>query len=82
MAVAPAVGVAVTLEDHGPPLRTRADPWKYHREIYERRYEIKRQFRRLRGFRRIFSRIEKPDARFLGFILFVFALIFDTLRWY
>ena len=63
-----------------PPLRTRGDPWKCHREIYERRYEIETQFHRLKGFRRISSRIEKLDALFLGFILFVFALIFNTLR--
>ena len=62
-----------------PPLRTRGDPWKYHREIYKRRYEIERQLRRLKGFRRVSSRIEHPDALFLGFILFVFTLIFNTL---
>ena len=37
-----------------------------------------RLFRRLKGFRRIFSRFEKLDTLFLGFILF--ALIFDALR--
>ena len=36
--------------------------------MYERRNEIKRL--RLKGFRRIFSRFEKLDALFLGFILF------------
>ena len=46
--------------------------------IYKRRNEIERLFRRLKGFRRIFSRIEKLDVVFLGFI--VFALIVDALR--
>ena len=36
--------------------------------MYERRNEIRRL--RLKGFRRIFSRFEKLDALFLGFILF------------
>ena len=60
-----------------PPLRTRVDPWQYNREMYQRRNEIERLFRRLKGFRRIFSRFEKLDVLFLGFI--VFALIVDSL---
>ena len=61
-----------------PPLSTRINPWRYDREMYKRRNEIERLFRRLKGFRRIFSRFEKLDALFLGFILF--TLIFDALR--
>ena len=41
-----------------PPLKTRRDPWVYDREIYKRRNEIERLFRRLKGFRRIFSRFD------------------------
>ena len=61
-----------------PPLRTRVVPWAYDRETYKRRNEIERLFRRLKGFRRIFTRFEKLDALCLGFILF--ALIVDALR--
>ena len=61
-----------------PPLSTRVHPWEYDREMYKRRNEIERLFRRLKGFRRIFSRFEKLDVIFLGFISF--ALIFDALR--
>ena len=61
-----------------PPLRTRFEPWEYDREMYKRRNEIERLFRRSKGFRRIFSRFEKLDVVFLGFI--VFALIVDGLR--
>lgn len=61
-----------------PPLKTRLDPWEYDREMYKRRNEVERLFRRLKRFHRIFSRFEKLDVRFLGFI--VFALIFDALR--
>ena len=61
-----------------PPLKSRREPWQYNREMYKRRNEIERLFRRLKGFRRIFSRFEKLDALFLGFVLF--ALIYDALR--
>ena len=58
--------------------RHRRKPWVYDREIYKRRNEIERLFRRLKGFRRIFSRFDKLDALFLGFVLF--ALIYDAVR--
>ena len=45
--------------------------------MYKRRNEIERLFRRLKGFRPTFSRFEKLDVLFLGFISF--ALIFDAL---
>ena len=61
-----------------PPVATRVDPWEYDRELYKRRNEIERLFRRLKGYRRIFSRFDKLDVLFLGFIHF--ALIFDALR--
>ena len=61
-----------------PPLRTRVTAWHYNRAMYKRRNEIERLFRRLKGFRRIFSRFEKLDIMFLGFIHF--ALIADALR--
>ena len=46
--------------------------------IYRRSNEIERLFRRLKGFRRIFSRFEKLDVMFTAFIHF--ALIADALR--
>src|SRR5680860_1094852 len=42
------------------------------------RNEIERLFRRLKGFRRIFSRFDKLDVMFIAFINF--ALIVDGLR--
>ena len=47
-----------------PPRSARVDPWQYDREMYKRRNEIERLFRRLKGFRRIFSRFEKLDTLF------------------
>ena len=46
--------------------------------MYKRRNEIERLFRRLKGFRRVFSRFEKLDVIFLGFILI--SLIIEALR--
>ena len=61
-----------------PPKSNRLDPWVYDREMYRRRNEVERLFRRLKGFRRIFSRFEKLDVIFLGFLVFV--LIIEALR--
>ncbi len=41
-----------------PPKSNRITAWEYDREMYKRRNEIERLFRRLKGFRRIFSRFE------------------------
>jgi len=61
-----------------PPKANRTDPWEYDRALYKKRNEIERLFRRLKGFRRIFSRFEKLDLLFLGFL--TFALIVEALR--
>ena len=42
------------------------------------RNEVERLFRRLQGFRRIFSRFDKLDVVFLAFLNF--ALIVEALR--
>ena len=61
-----------------PPKQGRVTAWEYNRAMYKRRNEIERLFRRLKGFRRIFSRFEKLDVMFVAFINF--ALIVDGLR--
>ena len=58
-----------------PPNPNRLHPWAYDRGLYRRRNEVERLFRRLKGFRRIFSRFEKLDIMFTAFIHF--ALIID-----
>ena len=60
-----------------PPKSNRLNPWQYNKQIYKRRNEIERLFRRLKGFRRIFSRFEKLDTMFKAFINF--ALIIDLI---
>lgn len=61
-----------------PPLSSRLHPWSFDRVLYRRRNEIERLFRRLKGFRRIFSRFDKLDVMFAAFIHF--ALIVESLR--
>src|ERR1700678_799103 len=61
-----------------PPKSNRLHPWDYDHAVYKKRNEIERLFRRLKGFRRIFSRFEKLDTLFLGFLSF--ALIVEALR--
>jgi transposase len=61
-----------------PPKSNRLEPWEYDRAMYKRRNEVERLFRRLKGYRRIFSRFEKLDVMFIAFICF--ALIADGLR--
>ncbi len=55
-----------------PPRSSRIDPREYNRQMDKRRNEVERLSRRL------FSRFEKLDVMFLGFI--VFALIVEALR--
>jgi transposase len=61
-----------------PPNPNRLTPWEYDRVLYRRRNAIERLFRRLKAYRRVFSRFDKLDVLFVGFI--VFALIFEALR--
>ena len=60
-----------------PPKSNRLHPWDYDHAVYKKRNEIERLFRRLKGFRRIFSRFDKLDVLFLGFLSF--ALIIEAL---
>ena len=61
-----------------PPNPKRLKPWTYDRVAYRRRNEIKRLFRRLKSYRRVFCRFDKLDVLFTGFI--VLALIVEALR--
>jgi transposase len=47
-----------------PPKFNRLDPWHYDRALYRIHNEIERLFRRLKGYRRIFSGFEKLDCVF------------------
>jgi transposase len=61
-----------------PPKVNRLKPWTYDRELYKRRNEVERLFRRLKGFRRLATRYDKLDIMFFAFI--VLACIFQSLK--
>jgi len=60
-----------------PPKKNRVLKWKYDKKMYKNRNEVERLFRRLKRFRRIFSRFDKLDVMFNFFI--TFGLILDML---
>jgi len=60
-----------------PPKKNRKEPWQYDEERYKQRNEIERFFLRLKRFRKIFTRYDKLDCVFSGFIFF--AMIMDAL---
>ena len=59
-----------------PPKSHRLDPWEYDKAMYRKRNEVERLFRRLKGFRRVFSCSDRLNVMFSGFIHF--ALIVDA----
>ena len=59
-----------------PPKQNRKNPWEYDRLLYKRRNEIERFFLRLKRFRKVFTRYDKLDALFAGFVFF--AMIVDA----
>ena len=60
-----------------PPKSNRKNPWNYDKQLYKQRNQVERLFRRLKRFRRIFTRYDKLDVIFLAFVYF--ALIVDAL---
>ena len=60
-----------------PPKSNRKDPWDYDKQLYKQRNQVERLFRRLKRFRRIFTRYDKLDTIFLAFLYF--ALVVDAL---
>lgn len=60
-----------------PPKSNRKNPWEYDKERYKQRNQIERYFLRLKRFRKIFTRYDKLDEIFCGFICF--AMVLDAL---
>ena len=71
------LGVRDFSGDDVPPKSNRKDPWDYDKELYKQRNQVERLFRRIKRFRRIFTRYDKLDIIFLAFVFF--ALIVDVL---
>ena len=60
-----------------PLKRNRKNPWSYDEQLYKQRNQVESLFRRIKRFRRIFTRYDKLDVVFLAFVYF--ALITDVL---
>ncbi|CAK0762902.1 transposase [Gammaproteobacteria bacterium] len=60
-----------------PPKKNRTKKWKYDKKMYKKRNEVERLFRRLKRFRRIFTRFDKLDVMF-NFV--TFSLILDMIN--
>ena len=56
----------------------RRQPHKLDKALYRRRNEVERMFRRLKAWRRVFTRYDKTDVMFAAFI--TVALIAEALR--
>jgi len=59
-----------------PPNPKRREPWEYDKTLYKQRNEVERLFRRVKQHRRIFTRYDKLDVVFMGFILLAFVIEF------
>ena len=60
------------------PKSSRVAPWAMRQGTVQTAQRGRAPVRRLKGFHRVFSRFEKLDVMFLGFV--VFALVIDALH--
>ena len=58
-----------------PPRSNRKEPQEYDAQIYRERHLVECFINKMKQFRRIFSRFEKLDTRYLAFLHFVGTLI-------
>jgi transposase len=58
-----------------PPRKNRKEPREYDPQLYKERYLIECFFNQIKHYQRLFSRFEKLDQRFLGFLSFAGVLI-------
>ena len=58
-----------------PPRSNRKEPAGYDRHLYRERHLVECFINKIKHYRRIFSRFEKLDTRYLGFLHFTAALI-------
>jgi transposase len=61
-----------------PPKKNRKHPWEYDKELYKRRNEVERMFRRLKAFRRISTCYDKLDLMFSSFIYLALCIIIGS----
>jgi transposase len=68
-----------------PPKKGRKEPWRFEREdkeLYKQRNEVERAFRRLKAFRRIFTRYDKLDTMFSAFVYLALICIISLVEHY
>ena len=58
-----------------PPRKNRKESREYDQHLYKERHLVECFINKIKHYRRILSRFEKLDKRFLGFLSFVGALI-------
>ena len=58
-----------------PPKNNRKNPWVYDKILYKLRNQVERLFRRIKRFRRIFTRYDKLDIIYTAFILLALIII-------
>jgi len=72
-----AKGVELGYMPDVPPKTNYKVAWVYDKELYKKRNEIERFFLRLKRLRKVFTRYDKLDIMYSGFIYF--AMIVDAL---
>jgi transposase len=58
-----------------PPKKNRKEPWKYDKELYKRRNIVERFFRRIKEYRRVYTRYDKTDVMYMAFVQFALLSI-------
>lgn len=58
-----------------PPRSNRTQPRDYDHELYKARHLVECFINKIKWYRRLFSRFEKLDSRYLGFLYFASTLI-------
>ena len=59
-----------------PPKSNRKNAWEYNVELYKKRNEVERFFRRIKAYRAIGTRYDKLDLMFTAFIWLACICIF------
>lgn len=73
-----ALALSLGMQPVVPPSPGRRQPWHHDKQLYRKRNQIERLFRRLKAWRRVFTRYDKLDIMFAAFI--TVALIAEALR--
>ena len=58
-----------------PPKSNRRKPWRYDKKLYERRNVVERNFRKIKEFRRVYTRYDKLDETYKAFVAFASIVI-------